>query len=192
MSHPKQLDDQALLAATEDELRALSSIRSFDEDRLREHLKGDQFQQVLHGHLYFDHVLTALLTEEFKNPKAVDLTRTSFAQKLSLVDALGLLPHDLVPGIAALNRLRNRLAHNLNATIGESELTKLRTALPSALQKEVREAKHNVGPLCVMIVHLLFSAENARQANAYRRVSMRRWHAQRRDFLQRIDTKATA
>lgn len=189
LSH-HNIDDQALRAASEEELIKLTHVQSFDKDRLSQHLKGDDYQQVLHGHLYFDHVLTALLTEEFKNPKAVDLIRTSFAQKLSLVDALGLIPHNLVPAVTALNRLRNRLAHNLDATIGEPEIEKLRNALPPWLRKEVLRSDQSAGPLKVTLVHLLFVTEKSRQMNAHRRLKMRKWRLDSDAFLKSIDRRS--
>src|SRR5690606_2219375 len=51
----------------------------------------------------------------------LDKARLSFAQRLYLIVALGLVPADELPALIVLNKLRNQVAHRLDAAIGEEE-----------------------------------------------------------------------
>lgn len=77
--------------------------------------------RILRAHLFVEHFLTAFLQK--KNPALGDLdsARLSFAQKLALLPASGTSVSYLVPGIRQLNKVRNRLAHSLQAQVTEDD-----------------------------------------------------------------------
>lgn len=57
------------------------------------------------------------------NPRlgSIAEARLTFAQKLNLLDATNPAMARVVPGIRRLNKIRNRLAHNLNAVVTEED-----------------------------------------------------------------------
>jgi hypothetical protein len=77
----------------------------------------DAIGRILRAHLYVEHYLTEFLRNA--NPRLGSLAeaKLSFAQKLALLDTQSPAIADLKPGIAHLNKIRNRLAHRLSAAI---------------------------------------------------------------------------
>jgi len=78
--------------------------------------------RILRAHLYVEHYLTEHLQQV--NPRLPDLdeARLTFAQKVHLLDGdwnIGI--RQLTPGIKQLNKVRNRLAHNLAATVTDED-----------------------------------------------------------------------
>ncbi|TCG08392.1 hypothetical protein BZM27_12735 [Paraburkholderia steynii] len=78
--------------------------------------------RILRAHLFVEHYLTEHL--QVVNPRLGDLdeARLAFAQKVHLLegDAPPAISY-LVPGIKRLNAVRNRLAHNLAATVTDED-----------------------------------------------------------------------
>jgi hypothetical protein len=70
-------------------------------------------ETVLRGHLWIEYLLEKLLVVAFARPTAVNLERLTWSYKLQLCDGLGLLSPDRVPALAEVNKIRNRLAHDL-------------------------------------------------------------------------------
>ena len=77
--------------------------------------------RILRAHLYLEHYMTEYL--EKANPRLGSLSdaRLSFNQKVFLLDAGSPTLIDLIPGIKHLNKVRNRLAHQLTAIVREEE-----------------------------------------------------------------------
>jgi hypothetical protein len=76
---------------------------------------------VLRGHLYVEHELDYLLTYRI-GEDVLDALKLSFMRKLNLARDLGLLSVETYAATKLLNDYRTRLAHNLEATIGEAEV----------------------------------------------------------------------
>ncbi len=169
-------EEIALLATPTSQLIEQTGVMSFDLDRLVTRLKGEQWQQVLQAHLYFDHVITALLTEELKNPTAIDVKRMGFAQKLQLVHALALMAGELVPVVSHVNKIRNRIAHDLEAKIGDDEIAQLKNALPKRFKTKVMSKAELDDPesLRNIVVFVLTALDSARQRNALERLQRRK------------------
>lgn len=72
---------------------------------------------VLRGHLWIESRLTRLIEHMMERPDQFDVGRYGFAQKLDLAVALGVIPLEARPGLSALNKLRNRMAHRLDAPV---------------------------------------------------------------------------
>lgn len=77
----------------------------------------DSIGRILRAHLFVEHYLANYL--EKANPQLGDLggARLSFAQKLALIDNGNSRLAAVLPGIRHLNKVRNRLAHQLTATV---------------------------------------------------------------------------
>jgi len=90
------------------------------EKRFLTHIEADDpLQIIVRGHLYVEAELTKLLYEALPKPGAIDLSR--FPLKVDLAVALQLLWPEEKPAYIFLNKLRNKLAHNLDAEIGRTE-----------------------------------------------------------------------
>jgi hypothetical protein len=123
---PFSPEDLELLATPDAEIRREASVCSFDQKKLADRIRtGEHWQQLLQAHLYYDHVVTYMLTEELKNPDAINVKRMGFFQKLRLVRAMGLLPEALTVVVERINSLRNKIAHELNFEIDDNQVQEL-------------------------------------------------------------------
>lgn len=97
-----------------------------DVQRLRDHLNSESGQTaVLKAHLWVESLLIGLIEVSLPSPGVLDLDRMTFAQKLKLAEASGGLQPEVVPWVKALNRLRNRLAHELDEDASDEVLEEL-------------------------------------------------------------------
>ena len=97
-----------------------------DVQRLRDHLSDDSGQTaVLKAHLWVESMLIGLIEVSLPRPSVLDLDRMTFAQKLRLAEATGGLQSEMVPWLKALNRLRNRLAHELDEDASDEAFDRL-------------------------------------------------------------------
>jgi hypothetical protein len=163
-----------LLKASDDQLREQISEPSFDLKamgaRLRPAFKsGEKWAIVIHTHLYLDHILTLTLVEAFVKPKALQVDRLSFSQKVAFLDALGLLPNDLKQPVLALNKLRNQIAHKIEFEISTEDEQKLLSGLSneikSAMSIDEKENKFNT-----IMRELITFTEIERQKQAFSRL----------------------
>jgi len=142
---PLTPEDLELLATPSAELQKRTSVFSFDTDRLKERIgKGEKWQQLIQAHLYLDHVLTQLLVEALAKPDEIQTTRLGFSQKFDLVGALGLLPDHMTGCVQFVNRLRNKIAHNLEFEISQQDEIDLVNCTPKYLREaSVTDRKEN-------------------------------------------------
>ena len=67
-------DDLELLATPNAELQKKTATFSFDAEKFTERVfDGQRWQQLLQAHLYYDHVITRILSDALTNADAVDL-----------------------------------------------------------------------------------------------------------------------
>jgi len=81
----------------------------------------DAIGRILRSHLFVEHFITECLI--FFNPNlshARDV-RLSYSQKLKFIEGYSNEIRDLAPGIRRLNKIRNRLAHTLEATVSDED-----------------------------------------------------------------------
>lgn len=73
--------------------------------------------RILRSHLYVEHYMTEYLSKA--NPRLGSLreAKLTFAQKLNLLDSTNPAIARVLPGIKRLNKIRNQLAHNLDASV---------------------------------------------------------------------------
>lgn len=101
---------------------------SFDLPTFHKRLDlGDDWQRVVQGHLFLDHVITRMLQEALLHPEKIKLDRTNFSAKVDLCAALGLLAPGREALLRKVNRLRNSLAHDLHFRIEERHAVELKS-----------------------------------------------------------------
>lgn len=81
-------------------------------------------QMVLRTHLYIEHALETIIEDSFVKPQLV-LKRSSFANKLSLVAAIGIIPDGFYNLMRDFNKIRNNYAHDLKFELTEKHLDEL-------------------------------------------------------------------
>jgi hypothetical protein len=79
--------------------------------------------RILRAHLHVEYYLTEFL--QHTNPELgnLDEARITFNQKVNLLRSDDRTVDYLIPGIRHLNKIRNRLAHNLEATVTDDDAT---------------------------------------------------------------------
>jgi hypothetical protein len=77
----------------------------------------DAIGRILRSHLYVEHYLTEFIRHANPRLGSISEARLSFNQKLALLDTKSPGLAELKPGIAQLNKIRNRLAHRLSSEI---------------------------------------------------------------------------
>jgi hypothetical protein len=186
---PLTEDDLKLLSTSTDELTAEARKFSFDREKFKARLyKGERWQQLIQAHLYIDHVLTQLLVEALKRPNEIQASRLGFSQKLDLINALDLIPEDFIAPIQFINKLRNKIAHQLDFLISEKDDTDFANCTPKFLREELSEEKdRDGGPLKLheLLFGLVLMLEIFRQQNALNRIQSRKAMLRLRAVLDR-------
>lgn len=95
---------------------------SFEPESLRKDLpEENDFEALLRGHLYIEHVLIHFLQEAMPKFDLLDVERVPFNIKVEVCAATGVLPEKLIGPIKRINSLRNRSAHNLHYRISDQD-----------------------------------------------------------------------
>lgn len=100
---------------------------AIDKDKFNEHLfKPDtSFEILLRGHLWMENLVNDILDVQIVDSTTLDLDRMGFRQKIDIAQAFGFISQEDGRALRELNRLRNRLAHNLWAEPSESDIRNL-------------------------------------------------------------------
>jgi hypothetical protein len=103
---------------------------AFDPEKLTKALQAsDPLGQVVRVHLYIEAALVALIETALAYPGDIDLGQASFPFKVDLAIALDRISPRSKPGLIALNRFRNQLAHHPEATFTPDQIETLIEAL---------------------------------------------------------------
>lgn len=163
-------DELELLSTSDQDILKKHEAFSFDCENFSERVKvGDNWQQLVQSHLYFEHVVTQILSEALANPEAISLSRMGFSQRLDLIVAMALLPDELVVPIRKISGLRNKLAHNLSFRVSERDVRNLENCTPTHLRDAVRAEEGRANdPLALheLIEVILLKADIIRQRHA--------------------------
>ena len=93
-------------------------------------------------HLMLEYYLTRFLKTAHPGIANWDELRLTFAHKIEMADHPASALTFLAPGLRCVNKIRNRIVHNLAATVAESDLEPLRTCLAAKHEvlgiKEIR------------------------------------------------------
>lgn len=169
-------DDLKVNSTPDDELVAGIGF-SFELELLRKRVEvGDRWQQLIQAHLFFDHVITNILTDALVKPEAVNAKRMSFLQKLQLIESMGLLPVEVIRPIGVVNDMRNKIAHDLRFEITDKE----ERDLFNSIQKHIREiwhqrdSKNKKIKFHELLIVLLLHIEVVRQELAKERILRRK------------------
>ncbi|MDE2179704.1 MAG: hypothetical protein KGJ40_02505 [candidate division NC10 bacterium] len=88
-------------------------------------MHDDELSIGLKGHLVTEYLLNRIINEKVKNPaRKKDAT---YSQKLNLMKTNSLLPPKILMNLRLLNSFRNKLAHELDVSIENSEMVFYRT-----------------------------------------------------------------
>lgn len=80
---------------------------------------GDARSAVLTMHLCVEYRINKIIEKTFKNPKALD--KLGFANKIRVLDGLGVVDQKTINGLRILNDGRNFFAHDLDVDSQEFE-----------------------------------------------------------------------
>lgn len=106
--------------------------------RLEAHLSGhSKIEVLLRGHLWVEYLLNQGLEGRMVKPRAYNVDRAPFSQKVDLSEALGLTCEHLAAALRSLNRLRNRLAHTLDGEPSNAEVVNLCDAAECVVRRGV-------------------------------------------------------
>ena len=187
-------EDLELLATPDEELKKRVKVFSFDDEQLVARIStGEMWQQLLQAHLYFDHAITLLLLDALLKPEAINASRMSFMQKLQLINALGLLPGELVATVEFINGLRNKIAHDLNFALGEKDKRDLANCTPKPLRdillKDKDGNERDRGPIRFheLLRVILIQIDVIRQLAAYERLKTRKETIHLRTVLEKTE-----
>lgn len=167
-------EDRKLDEISHEDLEGQTNVFSFDVDVFDKRLSlGEHWHKLLQAHLYFDHIVTLMLREALKEPGAIRLGRMSFVQKLELACAMGLLTKEIAAAIDFVNRIRNKIAHQLDYEVSEKDVLDLKNCTPTYVREALRdwvEAKGRTLDLGHILKALVIQTEIFRQRNEYGRL----------------------
>jgi len=166
---PLTAEELRLIATPDSVLRKeASSTPSFDYSRMVERVSGEAWQIVIQSHLYIDHTVSAILSENIPNPGALRLDRQGLSQKVDLVSAMKLLPDWQISLIRSLNKLRNSISHQLDFEITSIQEAEVLKRVPRHLEDHVRSDKfpYDGYDLRKVLIHLLMLTDLMRLSMA--------------------------
>ncbi|MGC5796964.1 hypothetical protein [Sphingomonas sp. NFX23] len=133
-------DNPDPMSASEGKEGSIEESFSFDLRLFHRRIEvGDDWQRVIQGHLFLDHVLTRTLEEALTKPDEIRLDRMSFSAKLDLCSALGLIDEGTVKMVRRINRLRNDISHDLNFEVHEYHGREIRDLAPPFVRGLIEE-----------------------------------------------------
>jgi hypothetical protein len=137
---------------------------------------------VLISHLAVEHYLDEWLAAACPGIRPAGETRLSFSHKVSLLDGADPTIEWLLPGVVRLNRIRNDLAHNIEAEISDKDLEPIQDIVwpwHTAAGKPCNKGVAMIPDFALLVCGMLSS-----QANAIRRygdgnglIAYQRWLA---------------
>lgn len=118
-----------------------SQLDVFNEERknfIEETKYDDISMTILKTHLYIQKEMTELTNIFFKNANVFKEDYT-FAHRLNLLYALGVIDKELYDPIRRLNSIRNKIGHNLNYTYSEKEYISMYDTLSNEILGEFKK-----------------------------------------------------
>lgn len=89
---------------------------------------GDPFRLVIRGNALIEEVVDEAIDNAFKGTPA-QLKHLRLAARLSLAEALELITPEVAKAVTALAKIRNRLAHGVDADVTDEDVRSLRRAV---------------------------------------------------------------
>ncbi|MEZ5193431.1 MAG: hypothetical protein R2734_13640 [Nocardioides sp.] len=96
-------------------------------EKILDHMGDDvtSLELILRAHLWMETMLNRVIQSRLVNPEVVNVDRMGFAAKVDLAHGLGGVEPQNVAWFRTLNRMRNRLAHELDGEPTNDELAEL-------------------------------------------------------------------
>jgi hypothetical protein len=117
---------------------------SFDPLICATRIESDlSWNSIIQAHLYYDHIITKLISESLQKPKLIRLDRMSFSAKIDLVSALGVIQESDRGFLRKINNIRNRIAHDLHYKPDTSDTKSLYGLMTPAAKKIVSDYIQN-------------------------------------------------
>jgi hypothetical protein len=98
---------------------------------LTEMKSGDPVGVLIRGHLYLEAMLIQLIETRIPKARTLDL---NFPTKVNLAVAMSLMRDSDRPALIAINKLRNRLAHEIDINVTSTDEKNLQKIMPKALR----------------------------------------------------------
>jgi hypothetical protein len=83
------------------------------------------FEILIRGHLWIESLINQILAVHMTDSSILDIDRLGFRQKVDIAQAFGFIYPEDGRALRELNRLRNKLAHDLSAEPRESDIQNL-------------------------------------------------------------------
>ena len=87
---------------------------------IRARLHDDEASIALKGHLLSEYLLNRIISEKIAGAKKS--VRSTYSNKLKLLQKLGLLEEEVLNNLQLLNKFRNKMAHELDVSIADNEM----------------------------------------------------------------------
>ena len=109
---------------------------TIDKKQFEAHLfkPESSFEILIRGHLWIESLINQILAVHITDSSVLDVDRMGFRQKVDIAQAFGYISPEDGRALRELNRLRNKLAHNLSAEPGESDIRSLVNMLSGPAQ----------------------------------------------------------
>jgi hypothetical protein len=87
---------------------------------IRARLHDDKASIALKGHLLSEYLLNRIISEKIAGAKKS--IRSTYSNKLKLLEKLGLCEEEVLNNLRLLNKFRNKMAHELDVSISDNEM----------------------------------------------------------------------
>ncbi|MBM7326047.1 hypothetical protein JS562_23510 [Agrobacterium sp. S2] len=103
-------------------LNSIGDKPSFDISEFIDRISvTEDWGKLVVAHIYLDHIITEVLNTHLNHPEAYFSGHRSFAEKLSLCQAMGYFRDRFGDVLKAINKSRNRFAHELIFHVSDEE-----------------------------------------------------------------------
>jgi hypothetical protein len=122
----------------------------------------DPLTVALRGHQLIEELMNVAISDRLAEPHAVEVEAMGFGIKSDLVLALGVLPESFRGLLKAINRVRNRFAHDRRASFGQEEARDLYNTLPP--QGRLPDVTTDSEPILILRVAVISAYVNLEAA----------------------------
>lgn len=78
----------------------------------------NEFQIFIRGHIYIESLLSEIIKRSYENPEALSQLESMFYNKIKLLKAIDYISDEIETLLIRINRVRNKLAHRLQYSLG--------------------------------------------------------------------------
>jgi len=100
-----------------------------------------ELSSILKAHLFIERLIDSIIEKKLDKPGSLFKNQLSFSLKLDLAHSLGIVPDKVLSPIRALNKIRNKYAHDINYEVTIDELNNLKLEWADIQNKAFEAAK---------------------------------------------------